>query len=96
MKNLGIFCDHLVYFTAIGNILWPFGIFCDNLVYFFPFLVFWTKKNLATLNCRSKRETAIQKQAQKSDALAAWRSGHRSHRQKTRVRIPPWYKVFRI
>jgi hypothetical protein len=26
MENLGIFDDHLVYFTAIGNILWPFGI----------------------------------------------------------------------
>jgi hypothetical protein len=26
MENLGIFYDHLVYFTAIGNILWPFGI----------------------------------------------------------------------
>jgi hypothetical protein len=22
------------YFTAIGNILWPFGTFCDNLVHF--------------------------------------------------------------
>jgi hypothetical protein len=33
-ENLGIFYDHLVYFTAIGNILWPFGIFCDHLVYF--------------------------------------------------------------
>jgi hypothetical protein len=28
MENLGVFYDHLVYFTAIGNILWPFGIFC--------------------------------------------------------------------
>jgi hypothetical protein len=25
MKNLGIFFDHLFYFTAIGNILWSFG-----------------------------------------------------------------------
>jgi hypothetical protein len=24
-ENLDIFYDHLVYFTAIGNILWPFG-----------------------------------------------------------------------
>jgi hypothetical protein len=30
MKNLGKFYDHLVYFTAIGNILWPFGVFCGN------------------------------------------------------------------
>jgi hypothetical protein len=36
MENLGVFYDHLVYFTAIGNILWPFGIFCGNLVLFFP------------------------------------------------------------
>jgi hypothetical protein len=35
MENLGIFFDHLVYFTAIGNILWLFGIFCGNLVYIF-------------------------------------------------------------
>jgi hypothetical protein len=28
MENLGIFYDHLIYFTAIGNILRPFGIFC--------------------------------------------------------------------
>jgi hypothetical protein len=38
MENLGIFYDHLVYFTAIGNILWSFGIFCGNLVYF---VVIW-------------------------------------------------------
>jgi hypothetical protein len=37
MENLGIFYDHLVYFTDIGNILWAFGIFCGNLVYFSPF-----------------------------------------------------------
>jgi hypothetical protein len=23
MENVGIFYDHLVYFTAMGNILWP-------------------------------------------------------------------------
>jgi hypothetical protein len=34
MENLVIFFDHLVYYMAIGNILWPFGIFCGNLVYF--------------------------------------------------------------
>jgi hypothetical protein len=28
----GLFYDHLVYFTAIGNILWPVGLFCGNLV----------------------------------------------------------------
>jgi hypothetical protein len=44
MENLGIFFDHLVYFTAIGNILWPFGIFCGNLVYFSPFWYFGPRK----------------------------------------------------
>jgi hypothetical protein len=39
MENLGIFYDNLVYFTTIGNILFPFGIFCGNFVYFFPVLV---------------------------------------------------------
>jgi hypothetical protein len=29
---------HLVYFTAICYILWPFVIFCGNLVYFWYFL----------------------------------------------------------
>jgi hypothetical protein len=36
MGNLGIFYDHSVYFSAIGNILWPFGIFYGHLVYFSP------------------------------------------------------------
>jgi hypothetical protein len=42
IDNIGTFYDHLVYFMAIGNILWPFGIF-------FPDLAFCTKKNMATL-----------------------------------------------
>jgi hypothetical protein len=37
IENLGILYVHLVYFMAIGNILWPFGIFCGHLVYFSPF-----------------------------------------------------------
>jgi hypothetical protein len=49
MENLGIFYGHMVYFTAIGNSLGPFDIFCGHLVYFSTFLVFCTKKNLATL-----------------------------------------------
>jgi hypothetical protein len=49
MENDGIFYVHLVNFTAIGNILWPFGVFCGHLVLFFPVLVCCTKKNLATL-----------------------------------------------
>jgi hypothetical protein len=31
-ENLGMFYDHLVYGTAIGNILRIFGIFCGPLV----------------------------------------------------------------
>jgi hypothetical protein len=45
MENLGIFYDHLVYFTANGYILWQFGIFCGNLVYFSPFGYFGPKKS---------------------------------------------------
>jgi hypothetical protein len=50
MGNHGIFYDHLVYFTAIGNILWSFGLFL-------PVLVFCTMKNLATLvgACKVKK-----------------------------------------
>jgi hypothetical protein len=40
MENLGIFYDHLVYFTAIGNILWAFGILCGHLVDISPFWYF--------------------------------------------------------
>jgi hypothetical protein len=32
METLGLFYDRFAYFTAIGNILWPFGIFCGHLV----------------------------------------------------------------
>jgi hypothetical protein len=42
MENIGIFYDHLVYFTALE-------IFCGNLAYFSLFWYFGTKKNLATL-----------------------------------------------
>jgi hypothetical protein len=34
MENLGIFYDHLVYFTAIWSILRPLEIFYGHLVYF--------------------------------------------------------------
>jgi hypothetical protein len=36
---------HLVYFTAICYILWPFGIFGGNLVYFSPFWYIVPKKS---------------------------------------------------
>jgi hypothetical protein len=35
IENLGIFYEHLVYFTVIGSILWPFGIFVV-IWYIFP------------------------------------------------------------
>jgi hypothetical protein len=37
MDDVGLFYSHLVYFTAIWYILWPFGIFYDPLVYFSHF-----------------------------------------------------------
>jgi hypothetical protein len=56
MKDVGIFYGHLVHFTAISYILWPFGVFCGHFGVFcghfdifFPILVCRTKKNLATL-----------------------------------------------
>jgi hypothetical protein len=45
MENVGIFYVHLVYFTAIRNILFPFVV----IWYILPVLVCCTKKNLATL-----------------------------------------------
>jgi hypothetical protein len=38
MEDVGIFCGHLVYFTAIRYILRPLGIFYGHLVYF---SLFW-------------------------------------------------------
>jgi hypothetical protein len=50
MENLGIFYDKLVYFTATGDIVWPF---CTHVLWsfgiFFHVLVRFTKENLATL-----------------------------------------------
>jgi hypothetical protein len=50
MANVGIFYDHLEYFTAIWYNLWPFGI-CSlwSFGIFFQFLNAWTKKKLVTL-----------------------------------------------
>jgi hypothetical protein len=45
MENLGIFYDNVVYFTAIGNILWPFGIFCGHLEYFPHFGILYQEKS---------------------------------------------------
>jgi hypothetical protein len=45
MENVGVLCDHLVYFTATGNNLWPFGIFCGHLVFFTRFGMFYQEKS---------------------------------------------------
>jgi hypothetical protein len=48
IENVGIFYGDLEYFKAIWYILWPLG----NVVeiwYIFPVLVYFVKKNLATL-----------------------------------------------
>jgi ABC-type spermidine/putrescine transport system permease subunit II len=37
MEDFGIFYGHLVYFTAIWYVLWPFRIVYGHLVYFSPF-----------------------------------------------------------
>jgi hypothetical protein len=34
LQPFGLFCSHLVYFTAIWSILQPFGLFYSHLVYF--------------------------------------------------------------
>jgi hypothetical protein len=47
MEDVGVFYGHLISFTAIWHLLWPFGIFI------FPILVYRTKKNLATMVCDS-------------------------------------------
>jgi hypothetical protein len=45
MENLGLFYDHVVYFTAIEHILWPFGIFCGHLVFFPRFGILYQEKS---------------------------------------------------
>jgi hypothetical protein len=44
MEDDGIFCGHLVHFTAIWYMLWTFDIFCGNLVYIFPCWYFALRK----------------------------------------------------
>jgi ABC-type spermidine/putrescine transport system permease subunit II len=48
MEDVGIVYGHLVYFTAIWYVLWPFRIFYGHLVYFSPFWYVAQKENLAT------------------------------------------------
>jgi hypothetical protein len=49
METVGIFYDHLEYFTVIWYFLRTLSIVCGHLVYFSRFWYVWTKKNLATL-----------------------------------------------
>jgi hypothetical protein len=44
MENVGMFYDHLEYFTALWYILWPFAIICGHLVYFSRFGMFGPRK----------------------------------------------------
>jgi hypothetical protein len=37
MQVVGLFYDHLVYYTAIWYILWPYDIYYEYLEYLFPF-----------------------------------------------------------
>jgi hypothetical protein len=45
MEDVGLNYVHLVYFTAIRNILWPFFILCGHLVYFSSFGMFYQEKS---------------------------------------------------
>jgi hypothetical protein len=53
MKDVGKFYGHLVYFSAISYILWPFGIFYGHLVYIFcgRFGTFFLKSGNPALSC---------------------------------------------
>jgi hypothetical protein len=45
MKDVGKFYSHLVHFSAISYILWPFGIFVVILVYFSRFGILYEEKS---------------------------------------------------
>jgi hypothetical protein len=45
LKDVGLFYGHLVYFTDIWYISWPFGILCDTLVYFSRFGMLYQEKS---------------------------------------------------
>jgi hypothetical protein len=51
MENVGIFYDHLQYFTAIWYILLPIGTVCGNLVYFSRFGMFGRRKIWQPWSC---------------------------------------------
>jgi hypothetical protein len=56
VDNICIFYVHLEYLTAIWYILTPFGIFCAHCSIFGYVLVYFTKKNLATVLGASAKE----------------------------------------
>jgi hypothetical protein len=49
MVNVGIFYDHLEYFTSIWYIIYGRLVWLVVIWYFFPIWYVWNKKNLATL-----------------------------------------------
>jgi hypothetical protein len=48
MENVGLFRDHLEYFTSVWYTLWLFGIVWVHLIIFSQFWYVCTNKNLAT------------------------------------------------
>jgi hypothetical protein len=70
MKVIGKLYGHLVYFTAISCILWPFGLFCGHFGVCFPFWYIvprkiwqpWPKPcrvNMASFKARQSTKTHI-------------------------------------
>jgi hypothetical protein len=45
MEDVGLFYGHLVCFTAMWYILWPFGIFYGYLVYFSRLGILYQEKS---------------------------------------------------
>jgi hypothetical protein len=50
MENAGVFYGHLVYFTAIWYILWPFGNVVEIWYVYVCFGLMCQEKNLAILH----------------------------------------------
>jgi hypothetical protein len=63
MEDVGIFYEHLVYFTVFCYILWTFGIV--RFLYFFPFWYFVPRKiwqpcsSRQIMNARAKRSDVV-------------------------------------
>jgi hypothetical protein len=50
-EDVGLFCGHLIYFSAIWYTLWPFGIFYGYLVNFSRFGMLYEEKS-GNLDCK--------------------------------------------